>query len=144
MGGKKMFAQQLRQVMKERGMTQTELSVKTGISKSGISQYLSGVHKPGMKALAAIADALEVPEEYLVGQNNQTYCKVKSAFNIPVKTAAMLMGKSIQYVRIGLQRGTLPIGYAVKTSAKKYTYYISPKLFFDVTGIDVTENKETA
>lgn len=41
-----------------------------------------------------------------------------------VKQAAKILGKSPQFVRIGLQRGVLPIGTAVKMSSR-WTYYIS-------------------
>lgn len=41
-----------------------------------------------------------------------------------VKEAARLLGKSEQFIRIGLQRGILPFGYAVKMSSK-WTYHIS-------------------
>ena len=53
--------------------------------------------------------------------------------NISVKEVAKLMGKSEMFVRIGLQRGLLPIGTAVKISSK-YTYYISPKLLEEYIG----------
>lgn len=43
-----------------------------------------------------------------------------------VKQAAKLLGKSPQFVRIGLQRGILPFGYAVKMSSR-WTYHISEK-----------------
>lgn len=43
---------------------------------------------------------------------------------ISVADAAKLMGVSQQFVRIGLQRGILPFGYAVKMS-DRYTYHIS-------------------
>lgn len=51
--------------------------------------------------------------------------------------AANLMGKSPSFVYIGLQRGLLPFGTALKKSegrAAKYSYYISPKRFMDYTG----------
>ena len=41
-----------------------------------------------------------------------------------VKEAAKLLGKSEQFIRIGLQRGILPFGHAVKMSSK-WTYHIS-------------------
>jgi len=41
-----------------------------------------------------------------------------------VNEAAKILGKSPQFVRIGLQRGVLPIGTAVKMSSR-WTYYIS-------------------
>jgi len=56
---------------------------------------------------------------------------------LTIKKAAELMNKSQQFIRIGLQNGTLPIGSAVKTGEKNYNYYISPKLFEEFTGIKV-------
>lgn len=55
--------------------------------------------------------------------------------NISVLEAAKLMGKSPQFIRIGLQRKILPIGYAVQNEKGHYSYYISPKLFYEQTGI---------
>ncbi len=52
---------------------------------------------------------------------------------VKVSEAARVMGVSEQFIRIGMQRGTLPIGQAVKMSSK-WTYYISPKLLEQFTG----------
>lgn len=41
-----------------------------------------------------------------------------------VKEAAERLGKSQQFVRLGLQRNILPFGYAIKMSSK-WTYHIS-------------------
>lgn len=41
-----------------------------------------------------------------------------------VKECAKLLNKSPQFVRIGLQKGILPFGYAVKMSSV-WTYHIS-------------------
>lgn len=46
---------------------------------------------------------------------------------ITIKEVAKILGKSEQFVRIGLQKGILPIGTAVQLSSR-YTYHISPKL----------------
>lgn len=53
--------------------------------------------------------------------------------NVPIKEAAKYMGKSQQFIRIGLQRKSLPFGVAEKLSTK-YTYYISPVQFFAYIG----------
>lgn len=45
---------------------------------------------------------------------------------VTVENAAKLLGVSPQFIRIGLQRGRLPIGTAVKMSSK-WTYHISPE-----------------
>jgi len=50
------------------------------------------------------------------------------------------MGKSEQFVRVGLQSGKLTFGSAVKLSSK-WTYYISPKLFYAYAGV-AEEKKE--
>lgn len=44
-----------------------------------------------------------------------------------------MLGKSEQFVRIGLQRGILPFGYAVKMSSK-WTYHISEHKVFEYLG----------
>ena len=50
-----------------------------------------------------------------------------------VSEAAKLLGKSEQFIRLGLQRQVLPIGTAVKTSSK-WSYHISDKLLKDYVG----------
>lgn len=58
--------------------------------------------------------------------------------NVTVKDAAKILGKSEQFVRIGLQRGLLPIGTAVKMSSI-WTYHISSKLLEEYIG-DVVDS----
>ena len=52
--------------------------------------------------------------------------------------AAAIIHASDQYVRIGMQRGILPIGTAVKMSSK-WTYNISAKPLAEYSGADVAE-----
>ena len=59
---------------------------------------------------------------------------------ITIKQAAEIMQKSQQFVRLGLQRGKLPFGTAVKAN-KRCNYYISPKLFCDYTGYDPSKKE---
>ena len=55
------------------------------------------------------------------GQGDINTCQ-----RVTVENAAKLLGVSQQFIRIGLQRGRLPIGSAVKMSSK-WTYHISPE-----------------
>lgn len=55
--------------------------------------------------------------------------------SITIQKAAEIMGKSEQFVRIGLQRGILPFGSAVKLSSR-WTYYISPSRLYDFAGLE--------
>jgi hypothetical protein len=55
-----------------------------------------------------------------------------------VKDVARLMGKNEMFVRIGLQRGLLTFGLAIKTSSK-YSYYINPSQLEEYLGIKLDE-----
>lgn len=61
------FPSRLRQALQEANITQSELSKITGLPKSGISQYLSGIYEPKQKAIYLIAKALNVSEAFLMG-----------------------------------------------------------------------------
>jgi hypothetical protein len=52
-----------------------------------------------------------------------------------IAEASKLMGVSRQFVRVGLQKGIFPFGYAVQVSADRFTYFISRQKFLDHTGI---------
>jgi transcriptional regulator with XRE-family HTH domain len=52
--------------MKTRGITQTELSLRTGIGQSRISEYLSGVRVPEEANRKLLADALGWEEDELM------------------------------------------------------------------------------
>lgn len=56
---------------------------------------------------------------------------------ISISKASSLMGKSEQFVRIGLQRQILPFGNAIQGKGGRWSYYISPKLFEEYTGIKI-------
>jgi hypothetical protein len=55
--------------------------------------------------------------------------------NMTIAEASKLMGVSRQFIRVGLQKGILPFGYAVQVSAKRFTYFISREKFIEYTGI---------
>lgn len=56
-----------------------------------------------------------------------------------VGETARLMNVSEQFIRVGLQQGVLPIGFAVKNKSK-WCYFISPVKFTEATGIERKEN----
>ncbi|GAK09601.1 hypothetical protein [Geomicrobium sp. JCM 19038] len=55
---------------------------------------------------------------------------------VSVADTAKILGTSEQYVRIGLQRGLLPIGTAVQMS-DQWTYHISPKKLEEYVGVAI-------
>ena len=134
------FSEQLKKAMLERNMTQAELSALTGIGKSSISQYLSGKNEPKELALNKIAEALECSVDYLKGLIEDSPKSDKIIFrNVSVAEAAKRLGVCQQAVRVALQQGTAPYGYAWKVKSK-WSYHISPKKLDDYIGIDTTEN----
>jgi len=50
-----------------------------------------------------------------------------------ITEAAHAMGKPEQFIRVGLQRGVFPWGYAVKLE-KHYSYFINARRFREIEG----------
>lgn len=57
----------LKEAMKVRGIKQSKLAEKTGISKSMISEYVKGKYEPKQDNIYKIAKALNVKEAWLMG-----------------------------------------------------------------------------
>lgn len=129
------IATNLRRELIRHDVTVAVLSERTGVSKASINKYLAGDVKPAQEVLTRLADGLGITADEL---DTKREPRMKGA-NISVETAAKLMGKSAQWVRIMLQTHPemLPIGSAVKLNGNRYTYYISPELFRQYTGITV-------
>lgn len=60
-------AERLNQAMKLRGLKQSDLVARTGIGRSGISQYTTGSHIPKREYLDLIASVLHVSPAWLAG-----------------------------------------------------------------------------
>ena len=63
---------------------------------------------------------------------------------VSIAKAAAMMNKGQQFVRIALQRGLVPFGFAVKLQGEdsRYDYYINPKQFCEYLGITEQELTE--
>lgn len=61
------FAERLSKALKEKNMKPIRLAEQTGISKSAISQYLSGSFSPKHAYISIMADTLGVDEFWLMG-----------------------------------------------------------------------------
>lgn len=131
------FAERLKYVMEQAGLKQSTLSEQAGISKAAISQYLSGKNTPGLERVKALADVTGVTFDFLMGYEAAPVKDAPpSVKKISVKEAARCMGKSDQFVRIGLQRGLLPFGNAVPGTGNNWNYYINPAKFKEYVGAD--------
>ena len=127
------FASRLKLMMVERQMTQIQLANAIGKGKSSVSQYISGKNIPKEDVQKQIADALNVSVEFLTGGEQPG---ISDSRNISVKECAKLLGKSEQFVRVALQSGSAPFGFAVRNKTV-YSYHISAKKLAEYIGGDV-------
>lgn len=107
----------LKQVMTDKGISQAELAARIGKGKSSVSQYLSGKNIPREDVKKKIAEVLDCDFNLV---------EVDETKNISVAECARMLGKSEQFVRVALQTGVAPFGFAVKNKSV-YSYHISPK-----------------
>lgn len=63
------FNERLKYAMEVKNIKQVELVERTGISKSGISQYLSGEYAAKQDNVFLLAKALDVDPAWLMGKN---------------------------------------------------------------------------
>ena len=131
------FAKNLKAIMGEQNLNQTDLSNLTGIGKSSLSQYLSGQNVPHRRRVAVIAAALGVSPGRLNQALQKESCddpEIITDQKVSVAVAARRLGKSQQFVRIALQNGAAPFGFATKGAGSTYDYHISPKLLDEYIG----------
>jgi transcriptional regulator with XRE-family HTH domain len=65
------FAEILRAVREDKGLSQSDLAAKTGLQPSAISHFEAGRRSPSFDNLRRLADALNVPIDYLLGRSTQ-------------------------------------------------------------------------
>ena len=127
------FAKNLKIAMAEKQMTQSELAIAINKGKSSVSQYLSGRSVPRPEVQEKIAEVLDCSIEFL--NSEETEEPEISDCNVSVAQAAKLLGKGEEFVRVSLQMGTAPFGFAAKTKTK-WSYHISPKKLQEYIGGD--------
>lgn len=66
-----LFASRLAALLREKGITQKELAVKTGLTPAAVSRYVSGARMPREIVVAKIAKELGVQPAALVGTEGE-------------------------------------------------------------------------
>ena len=64
---KPIMAQRIRDLRRERGLTQAQLADKTGLKETAIRSYENGLREPNAKALAALEQYFQISVNYLLG-----------------------------------------------------------------------------
>lgn len=134
------FGQDLKLALKNKGLTAKELSEKTGISRSAISQYINGVNEPPETKKEILRKALEIKTELTANPQKNKHDVHKSERMTP-EVAARLMNKSPMFVRMGLRQRAFPWGYAVEMESGRWDYWISSERFYEETRIKKEANQ---
>ncbi len=121
------FATNLRRAMAEQEVTHGDLAKALGIGKSSVSQYFNGSFVPNKERLKKIAIYLDCSVEWLTGKyDHQEELPPIGVARVKVKDVARRLGVAEQSVRVALQQGTAPYGYAWRNK-NRWGYHISPK-----------------
>ncbi len=71
------FAEKLRELIKEQGLSQARFADETGITRARLNNYIKGRSEPGYATLVGMAKRLNVSTDYLLG------CDVSPALHSP-------------------------------------------------------------
>lgn len=136
-----LFSRRLAEAMQKLNLNQVQVCDLTGKSKASISQYLSGKQMPPENVQSDIAVSLGLPADYFEEEDVPVIAK-EALTNGKIKRmlpeeAAEYLGMDKATVRKGLQQGVFPWGYAIKTSDKRWAYFINANRFASIEGISV-------
>lgn len=132
------FGERLKKAMHELNINQAQVVGLIGKSKGSVSMYLSNQVVPPSKAQEEIALALGLAPDYFEQDEERERKLIKNAgaiSTISVADVASLMHMGVSTIRLGLQQGVFPWGYAVKTSENRWSYFINAKRFADIEGV---------
>ena len=62
------FSERLRKIREEKGLSQADLAQKTGLQPSAVSHFETGRRSPSFENLRALADALGISTDHLLGR----------------------------------------------------------------------------
>lgn len=66
-----MIGQRIRDLRKQKRMSQTELAKSAGVSQTTVTAWETGKAEPSSSAVARLADILNVTTDYLLGRPNK-------------------------------------------------------------------------
>lgn len=69
-GENSVFAQRLKAIMKEKGVTQQQLAEQLHMTRQAVSLYLTGQALPAIDKLLTITDYFDVSADYLIGKTD--------------------------------------------------------------------------
>lgn len=89
---RKIFGKRLKQVLIERGMSQTKLALELSTSDKTISSYVYGNANPPLAVVVAIAEKLNITSDFLLGLSNEL--KELNDTNNPIDDEILIIRQS--------------------------------------------------
>ena len=108
-----LMIERLRTLMREKDITQAELSRLTGIRASSISDWLKGKYTPKQDKIALLADALHVTPAWLLGYGKEEDKKPK-VIDLQVELEKLLQQMNADDTTIAMFNGDSPMDEETK------------------------------
>lgn len=105
--------ERLRTLMREKDITQAELSRLTGIRASSISDWLKGKYTPKQDKIALLADALHVTPAWLLGYGKEEDKKPK-VIDLQAELEKLLQQMNADDTTIAMFNGDSPMDEETK------------------------------
>lgn len=137
------FSEKLKKAMQQLGINQAQVVGLTGKSKGSISMYLNDKTIPPEKVQSDIAVSLGLAPDYFEQEESKVVVMPRDAVSegkikrLLPEEVAVLLGMDKGTVRKGLQQGVFPWGYAVRTSANRWSYFINAARFAEIEGVTI-------
>lgn len=118
------FSNRLKKAMQTCNYTQAQLSEKTGLDKSLISNYLSGNYKAKQDKLSILANALNVSETWLMGYDviiNEEKIDNKEKNNSPLMNKYKLLYNKLKDLPEDKQQMVINVTESIMNEIDKET-----------------------
>ena len=112
------FADQLRKVLFEKNLTQEDLGKLIGVKRPMISQWMTGARNPSLPSIKKIANALKVPANNFIDDENIKKETKNSTQNDVVKLMMSLIKEHNKAVEERMKRFELELNLIKKEISK--------------------------
>ena len=92
------LGERIQRVLDARKMSRKELAEASGLTEAAISRYITGTRTPKSISLSAIAKALDVTSDELLGNVNDTKDEVDDAIRLVARNADSITKEQKKYL----------------------------------------------
>ena len=92
------LSENIQELLEARSMSRRELAEASGLTEAAISRYITGTREPKSISLSAIAKALDVTSDELLGNVNNTKDEVDDAIRLVARNAGSVTREQKKYL----------------------------------------------